>query len=92
MNAGAYGGEMAQVVEAVSSLDVESGVKTLSRREMEFGYRRKDFDRPPGLGGFKRGVLPDARRPGGDSGEYGDADGKAEGQTAFGMAQRGQYL
>ena len=40
MNAGAYGGEMAQVVEAVSLLDVVSGVKTLSRGEMEFGYRR----------------------------------------------------
>ncbi|BAK99278.1 UDP-N-acetylenolpyruvoylglucosamine reductase [Oscillibacter valericigenes Sjm18-20] len=39
MNAGAYGGEMAHVVETVALLDVESGVKTLSRREMEFGYR-----------------------------------------------------
>lgn len=40
MNAGAYGGEMAQVVGAVSLLDVEGGVRTLSRGEMEFGYRR----------------------------------------------------
>lgn len=39
MNAGAYGGEMAHVVEAVALLDVESGVKTLSRGKMEFGYR-----------------------------------------------------
>ena len=40
MNAGAYGGEMEQVTETVSLLDVASGVKTLSREEMEFGYRR----------------------------------------------------
>ena len=40
MNAGAYGGEMAQVVESVTLLDPEKGVKTLSGAEMQFGYRR----------------------------------------------------
>lgn len=40
MNAGAYGGEMGQTVETVSLLDVAGGVRTLSRGEMEFGYRR----------------------------------------------------
>ena len=40
MNAGAYGGEMGQVVQTVALLDVASGVKTLSKEEMEFGYRR----------------------------------------------------
>ena len=40
MNAGAYGGEMAQVVEQVTLLDPECGVKILSGAEMKFGYRR----------------------------------------------------
>lgn len=40
MNAGAYGGEMAQVVQCVTILDPAGGVKTLSGKEMEFGYRR----------------------------------------------------
>ncbi len=39
MNAGAYGGEMSQVVEAVRVL-TEEGVKTVSSSEMEFGYRK----------------------------------------------------
>lgn len=47
MNAGAYGGEMAQVVRAVTLLDPEEGVKTLTREEMAFGYRRSILtDRP----------------------------------------------
>lgn len=40
MNAGAYGGEMAQVVQRVTILDPAGGVKALSGEEMEFGYRR----------------------------------------------------
>lgn len=40
MNAGAYDGEMRQVVEQVTLLAPEAGVRTLSREEMEFGYRR----------------------------------------------------
>ncbi len=40
MNAGAYGGEMKQVVQGVSVLFPEEGVKFLSNEEMDFGYRR----------------------------------------------------
>lgn len=47
MNAGAYGGEMRQVVEAVTLLDPENGVKTLTGREMAFGYRRSILTRHP---------------------------------------------
>ena len=39
MNAGAYGGEMAQVVERVDVMDWEGNVITLSNREMNFSYR-----------------------------------------------------
>lgn len=40
MNAGAYGGEMSQVVWEASVLLPEEGVRALSREEMRFGYRR----------------------------------------------------
>lgn len=47
MNAGAYGGEMSKVVEGVSVLFPEEGVRLLSREEMDFGYRRSLLaDRP----------------------------------------------
>lgn len=39
MNAGAYGGEMEQVVEQVTVLDKNGEVLELSRGDMEFGYR-----------------------------------------------------
>ena len=39
MNAGAYGGEMKQVVSGVSVLFPEEGVKFFSGEEMDFGYR-----------------------------------------------------
>ena len=40
MNAGAYGGEMKQVVRSVTLLLPEAGIRTLSGAEMAFGYRR----------------------------------------------------
>lgn len=41
MNAGAYGGEMKQVVRKVTVFDPKSqSIKVLSNEEMEFGYRR----------------------------------------------------
>lgn len=39
MNAGAYGGEIKQVIETVTILFPEEGVRTLSCAEMDFGYR-----------------------------------------------------
>lgn len=39
MNAGAYGGELCQVVETVTVLDPERGVVTLPCSDLEFGYR-----------------------------------------------------
>ena len=39
MNAGAYDGEMAFVVESVTVVDANGQIKTLSNEEMQFGYR-----------------------------------------------------
>ena len=43
MNAGAYGGEMAQVLESVTFLDEEGEVCTLPASECGFGYRKSIF-------------------------------------------------
>lgn len=40
MNAGAYGGEMKHVIETVVLLDPNEGIRVLSGKEMQFGYRR----------------------------------------------------
>ncbi len=39
MNAGAYGGEMADIVESVEIMDREGNLRTLSNAQMEFSYR-----------------------------------------------------
>ena len=39
MNAGAYGGEMKQIVEAVRVIDCDGQITTLDNDTMEFGYR-----------------------------------------------------
>lgn len=39
MNAGAYGGEMAQVVEAVRVMDAEGKIRSMPREELRFSYR-----------------------------------------------------
>ncbi len=39
MNAGAYGGELSQVIESVTVLFPDEGVKTLTCADMAFGYR-----------------------------------------------------
>ena len=39
MNAGAYGGELAQIVESVEIMDLQGNICRLSRDEMQFSYR-----------------------------------------------------
>lgn len=47
MNAGAYGGEMSQVVEAVEVMDFAGTVSRLTNAQMRFSYRRSILsDRP----------------------------------------------
>ena len=43
MNAGAYGGEMSQVVTVVTYLDVDGTVKEVCAKECNFGYRTSIF-------------------------------------------------
>ena len=47
MNAGAYDGEMKQVVRSVTLLIPGEGVRTLSCEEMQFGYRRSILTEHP---------------------------------------------
>ena len=45
MNAGAYGGEMKDVIRSVTCLDGEGRVRTLPLEELELGYRTSIFER-----------------------------------------------
>ena len=47
MNAGAYGGEMCQVVEKVGAWTPDRGVVELEAAELQFGYRRSVFSSWP---------------------------------------------
>ncbi len=47
MNAGAYGGELSQVVTQVQVLDKSGEILTLDNETMEFGYRRSTIRRRP---------------------------------------------
>lgn len=50
MNAGAYDGEMKQVLESVTALFPTEGVRTLSLEELDLSYRHSLFtDRPDGV-------------------------------------------
>ncbi len=45
MNAGAYGGEMKDVITEVSFVDADGTVKTISANECDFGYRKSVFSK-----------------------------------------------
>jgi len=47
MNAGAFGGEISQVIEYVDGVDAQGGTQRLPRSALRFGYRH--FDLPPGF-------------------------------------------
>ena len=47
MNAGAYGGELKQVVESVTILTMDGEEKTLSSEECAFGYRTSVYQKLP---------------------------------------------
>ena len=47
MNAGAYDGEMKQVVKEVAVMDQEGNVLVLDNDTMEFGYRTSILKREP---------------------------------------------
>ena len=43
MNAGAYGGEMSDVLKSVTCMDKEGNIKEISAKDMELGYRNSVF-------------------------------------------------
>lgn len=47
MNAGAYDGEMKQIVKSVEVVDLEGNLRVLTCEEMEFGYRTSILKREP---------------------------------------------
>ena len=47
MNAGAYGGEIKDVVASVTLLDPQAGIRTLKGEEMQFSYRRSLLSEHP---------------------------------------------
>ena len=47
MNAGAYGGEMADVVASAEIMDETGEIRTLEKAEMDLGYRRSVFQQKP---------------------------------------------
>lgn len=49
MNAGAYDGEMKQIVREVTLLTAEGEIRTLTGEEMEFGYRTSILKREAGI-------------------------------------------
>lgn len=49
MNAGAYGGEIKDVVESVDIMDISGDIYTLSGEEMEFSYRHSILEERGGI-------------------------------------------
>lgn len=49
MNAGAYGGELCQIVESVEVMDMAGNTRRLSCEEMKFSYRHSILEEKPGI-------------------------------------------
>ena len=90
MNAGAYGGEMQQVVESVTAL-FPDGLRTLRGEALRFGYRHSVFY--GGEGSRSRcGAFPAKRGQYGNPCRNGRFDGPAKSQSAVGVSQCRQYF
>ena len=49
MNAGAYGGELCQIIESVEVMDYDGNVRRLSCAEMDFSYRHSRLEEEGGI-------------------------------------------
>ena len=49
MNAGAYGGELCQIVESVEVMDMTGNIRRLTNEEMRFSYRHSILEKEPGI-------------------------------------------
>lgn len=91
MNAGAYGGEMKDVLIEVTVLNEEGEIVTIPKDELELGYRTSVIVR-------KGYVVLEARidLQKGDKTEIkavmDDSEGKENQQTAVGVSERGKYI
>lgn len=45
MNAGAYGGQLSDIIESVKYLDEDCNIKEITNKDLEFGYRKSLFSR-----------------------------------------------
>ena len=92
MNAGAYGGELKDVLESVTFLDDNLQLRTLPAADLAMGYRTSIFEQNPGwlhpVGHGRSAPRRWCCRACQDAGAAGQAQGKA----AAGVAQRGQHL
>ena len=85
MNAGAYGGEMKDVLESVTFLDSDLTERTLPAAELALGYRTSLFEQHPDWCVLSATVR---LQPGGDAG----LSAAPQRQATDGMAQCGQHL
>ena len=49
MNAGAYGGELCQIIDSVEIMDYAGNVSRLNREEMQFSYRHSRLEEEPAI-------------------------------------------
>lgn len=49
MNAGAYGGELCQIIERVEIMDYHGAIRWLDRNEMDFSYRHSRLEEEPAI-------------------------------------------
>lgn len=82
MNAGAYGGEMAQVVREATLLLPEEGIRTLTGAEMAFGYRRSFLTDHPDAVVLRAEFCLTPGDPAAIRGPDEGAAGKAQGQAS----------
>ena len=89
MNAGAYGGEMRDVIESVEFVDLDGRIRTLGASELGMSYRHSVFsDTDKLITSVTFALTPgDA---GGHTGTHARADRKAPRLPTPGYAQRGQ--
>ena len=88
MNAGAYGGEMKDVVEEVECADAEGKLEVLSVSELQLSYRHSALE---GTGNL-RDAQTESGRAGGDTRANARTYGKAPCLAAAGPALRGQHV
>ena len=84
MNAGAYGGEMSQVVTTVTVVNRNGEIMELDNSTMEYGYRTSVIQ--------NQSFPATARRSGTDRSQNGGTGNSPQRKTTFGISQCRQYF